>query len=93
MNNNSNNILIEPTTSRSPQRADALASFVDGGFVQVGGLCRATQAKDLMAFGSVLQHTQHNIGLLVFIISWMLVGCLIRPTARVSLDLTFQRGF
>lgn len=45
--------------SKAPLRAIALASFLGDGYSSLG---RATSAKDLMAFGSVLQHTQHNIG-------------------------------
>lgn len=51
-------ILTEINTA--PLRAVALASFlVDGGYSALG---RATPAKDLMAFGSVMHHTPHNIG-------------------------------
>lgn len=51
-------ILTENT--KAPPRAVALASYLGDGFSAVG--TRAPPAKDLMAFGSVLQHNQHNIG-------------------------------
>uniref|UniRef100_A0A182WDK9 LIM zinc-binding domain-containing protein n=1 Tax=Anopheles minimus TaxID=112268 RepID=A0A182WDK9_9DIPT len=51
-------ILTEAT--KTPPRAVALASFLGDSFAAIGA--RAPPAKDLMAFGSVLQHNQHNIG-------------------------------
>ncbi|KAJ6634857.1 LIM/homeobox protein Lhx5, partial [Pseudolycoriella hygida] len=45
--------------SKVPLRAVALASYLGDGY---SSLERAAPAKDIMAFGSVLQHTQHNIG-------------------------------
>ncbi|XP_059608213.1 LIM/homeobox protein Lhx1 [Phlebotomus argentipes] len=50
-------ILTEAT--KAPPRAVALASFLGDSYA-LGA--RAPPAKDLLAFGSVLQHTQHNIG-------------------------------
>lgn len=47
-------------TTKTPPRAVALASFLGDSFAAIGA--RAPPAKDLMAFGSVLQHNQHNIG-------------------------------
>lgn len=47
--------------SKAPPRAVALASYLGDGYSALGA--RAPPAKDLMAFGSVLQHTQHNIGM------------------------------
>jgi hypothetical protein len=44
-----------------PKRASALASYIGDGYTALGA--RAPPAKDLMAFGSVLQHNQHNIGM------------------------------
>lgn len=44
--------------SKAPPRAVALASYLGEGYSAIG---RAPSAKDLMAFGSVLQ-AQHNIG-------------------------------
>lgn len=47
---------------KAPLRAAALASYLgDGGYPTALG-ARALPPKDLMAFGSVLQHNQHNIG-------------------------------
>lgn len=46
--------------SKAPPRAVALASYLGEGYSQS---LNRTPAKDLMAFGSVLQHTQHNIGM------------------------------
>ena len=51
-------ILTEAT--KTPPRAVALASFLGDSYAAIGA--RAPPAKDLMAFGSVLQHNQHNIG-------------------------------
>lgn len=45
--------------SKAPLRAVALASYLGDSF-PVGA--RAPPVKDLMAFGTVLQHNQHNIG-------------------------------
>lgn len=46
--------------SKAPPRAVALASYLGDGYSALGA--RAPPAKDLMAFGSVLHHKQHNIG-------------------------------
>lgn len=46
--------------SKTPPKAVALASYLGDSYQQ--SLSR-TSAKDLMAFGSVLQHNQHNIGM------------------------------
>uniref|UniRef100_A0A336LSK1 CSON003006 protein n=1 Tax=Culicoides sonorensis TaxID=179676 RepID=A0A336LSK1_CULSO len=47
---------------KAPLRAAALASYLgDSGYSAALG-ARALPPKDLMAFGSVLQHNQHNIG-------------------------------
>lgn len=51
-------ILTENT--KAPFRAAALASYLGDGYSSLGA--RAQAPKDLMAFGSVLQHNQHNIG-------------------------------
>lgn len=58
MKNKRLKILTE--NGKAPPRAVALASYLGEGFSAVG--TRAPPAKDLMAFGSVLQHNQHNIG-------------------------------
>lgn len=46
--------------SKAPPKAVALASYLGDGYSAIG---RTQPAKNLMAFGSVLQHTQHNIGM------------------------------
>lgn len=46
-------------SSKAPLRAIALASFLDDGYPSYG---RPSSVKDEIPFGSVLQHTQHNIG-------------------------------
>lgn len=46
--------------SKAPPRAVALASYLGEGYQHSPN---RTPAKDLMAFGAVLQHTQHNIGM------------------------------
>lgn len=45
--------------SKAPPRAVALASYLGEGY---SSTLNRTPVKDLMAFGSVLQHTPHNIG-------------------------------
>ena len=54
--------ILTETTKTPLSRALALASFLGDGYTALGA--RAPPAKDLMAFGSVLQHNQHNIGML-----------------------------
>lgn len=54
---NAVNILTE--ISQVLPKAVALASYLGDGYSQS---LNRTPSKDLMAFGSVLQHTQHNIG-------------------------------
>lgn len=53
----SKTILTE--VSKTPRRAVALASYLGKEYSSLG---RTPPVNDLMAFGSVLQHTQHNIG-------------------------------
>ena len=53
--------ILTETTKTPLSRALALASFLGDGYTALGA--RAPPAKDLMAFGSVLQHNQHNIGM------------------------------
>lgn len=49
--------------SKTPlSRALALASFLGTDYPPALGARTAPPAKDLMAFGSVLAHNQHNIG-------------------------------
>lgn len=59
MNEEENSIKILTEVSKAPLRAVALASYLGEGYSTLG---RTPPVKDLMAFGSVLQHTQHNIG-------------------------------
>lgn len=53
-------ILTENSKAPLSRAVVALASFLGEGYSALGA--RAPPAKDLMAFGSVLQHNQHNIG-------------------------------
>jgi hypothetical protein len=56
-------VKILTENSKTPlSRALALASFLGTDYPQALGVRTAPPAKDLMAFGSVLAHNQHNIG-------------------------------
>lgn len=52
-------IKILTEVSKTPRRAVALASYLGK---EYSSLHRSPIVNDLMAFGSVLQHTQHTIG-------------------------------
>lgn len=59
----SEKVKILTENSKTPlSRALALASFLGTDYPPALGARTAPPAKDLMAFGSVLAHNQHNIG-------------------------------
>lgn len=60
---NQSKVKILTENSKTPlSRALALASFLGTEYPPNLGARTAPPAKDLMAFGSVLAHNQHNIG-------------------------------
>lgn len=69
-------VKILTENSKTPlSRALALASFLGTEYPPNLGARTAPPAKDLMAFGSVLAHNQHNIGRFTVTILSAIDGC------------------